>query len=123
MASGREQNTGAQQVNKAIQQLNIVIQQNSAASEELSSTAEEFAAEAEKLIQTISYFKFGDRTGKQDGTPRLPSKRALVQRALVGTANQSATNLKSLPPPGPAQGISVALSSDALDDKFTSMTG
>ncbi|WP_224983271.1 methyl-accepting chemotaxis protein [Geomonas agri] len=59
-AASREQDTGAEQINKAIQQLDQVIQQNASASEEMSSTAEELASQAEQLQSTIAFFKTGD---------------------------------------------------------------
>ncbi len=60
-ASSREQDTGAEQINKAIQQLDQVIQQNAGASEEMASTAEELASQAEQLQATIAFFKTDDR--------------------------------------------------------------
>jgi methyl-accepting chemotaxis protein len=59
-ASSREQDTGAEQINKAIQQLDMVIQQNAGASEEMSSTAEELASQAELLASSIAFFKIGE---------------------------------------------------------------
>ncbi|SDE62134.1 HAMP domain-containing methyl-accepting chemotaxis protein, partial [Desulfuromonas thiophila] len=48
-AASKEQDTGAEQVNKAIQQLDQVIQQNASASEEMASTSEELSSQAEQL--------------------------------------------------------------------------
>jgi methyl-accepting chemotaxis protein len=56
-ASSKEQDTGAEQINKAIQQLDQVIQQNASASEELSSTAEELSSQAQQLQEAVSFFK------------------------------------------------------------------
>jgi len=58
-AACKEQDTGAEQINKAIQQLDQVIQQNAGASEEMASTAEELASQAEQLQGTIAFFKIG----------------------------------------------------------------
>jgi methyl-accepting chemotaxis protein len=57
-AACKEQDTGAEQINKAIQQLDQVIQQNAGASEEMASTAEQLASQAEQLQGTIAFFKF-----------------------------------------------------------------
>jgi methyl-accepting chemotaxis protein len=65
-ASSREQDTGAEQINKAIQQLDQVIQQNAGAAEEMSSTSEELAAQAEQLQSAIAFFKTGEH-----GSPNL----------------------------------------------------
>jgi methyl-accepting chemotaxis protein len=59
-ASCKEQDTGAEQINKAIQQLDQVIQQNAAAAEEMSSTAEELSSQSEQLQETIGYFNIGE---------------------------------------------------------------
>jgi len=56
-AACREQDVGAEQVNRAIQQLDTVTQRNSASSEQMSATSEELAAQAEALRQTIAYFR------------------------------------------------------------------
>ena len=58
-AACKEQDTGAEQINKAIQQLDQVIQQNAGASEEMASTAEELASQAEQLQGTIAFFRIG----------------------------------------------------------------
>ncbi|TSK08673.1 MAG: HAMP domain-containing protein [Geobacter sp.] len=58
-AACKEQDSGAEQINRAIQQLDQVIQQNAGASEEMASTAEELASQAEQLQTTIAFFKVG----------------------------------------------------------------
>jgi methyl-accepting chemotaxis protein len=58
-AASKEQDTGADQINKAIQQLDQVIQQNASASEEMASTAEELSSQAEQLQKTIAFFNIG----------------------------------------------------------------
>jgi methyl-accepting chemotaxis protein len=55
-ASSREQDAGADQINKSIQQLDSVIQQNAASSEEIASTAEELSGQAEHLRTMIGTF-------------------------------------------------------------------
>ncbi|GAB7027661.1 methyl-accepting chemotaxis protein [Geotalea toluenoxydans] len=59
-AASREQDSGAEQINKAIQQLDQVIQQNAGASEEMASTAEELSSQAEQLQDNISFFRIGE---------------------------------------------------------------
>ncbi|WP_224983133.1 methyl-accepting chemotaxis protein [Geomonas agri] len=58
-AASREQDTGADQINRAIQQLDQVIQNNAGASEEMASTAEELSSQAEQLQSAIAFFKMG----------------------------------------------------------------
>ena len=69
-ASCKEQDTGADQVNKAIQQLDQVIQQNASASEEMASTSEELSSQASQLQDTISFFKVADAGGGSRSSAR-----------------------------------------------------
>jgi len=66
-ASSKEQDTGAEQINKAIQQLDQVIQQNASAAEEMASTTEELSSQAEQLKSTIAFFSLD--SGSQRALP------------------------------------------------------
>ena len=78
-ASSREQDTGAEQINKAIQQLDTVIQQNASASEEMASTSEELSGQAEQLKDTISFFRIGSSGSRQTvRAVRIPQQKAQV---------------------------------------------
>ena len=59
-AASREQDTGAEQINKALQQLDRVIQQNAAAAEEMASTTEELTGQANQLVGSLAYFRTAD---------------------------------------------------------------
>ncbi|SHJ34072.1 Methyl-accepting chemotaxis protein [Malonomonas rubra DSM 5091] len=82
-AASREQDTGAEQVNKAIMQLDQVIQQNASASEEMASTSEELSSQAEQLQDTITFFK----TDTETGAGRRLMKPQISQAALPAPAN------------------------------------
>ncbi|MDT8441447.1 MAG: HAMP domain-containing methyl-accepting chemotaxis protein [Desulfuromonadales bacterium] len=75
-AASREQDAGAEQINKSIQQLDAVIQQNASASEEMASTAEELSSQSEQLAEMIAFFNIaedrlsGKRTGKTSNKPQ-----------------------------------------------------
>jgi methyl-accepting chemotaxis protein len=71
-AASREQDLGAEQINKAIQQLDQVIQQNASASEEMASTAEELSSQSEQLQNTIAFFRMDGR----DAPLRTPARQA-----------------------------------------------
>jgi methyl-accepting chemotaxis protein len=73
-ASSREQDTGAEQINKAMQQLDQVIQQNASAAEEMSSTAEELSSQAEQLQSSIAFFNVGGNSRRPQ-----PVRRAAKQ--------------------------------------------
>jgi methyl-accepting chemotaxis protein len=59
-AASREQDTGAEQINKALQQLEKVIQQNASASEEMASTTEELTGQSEQLVSALGFFRTGE---------------------------------------------------------------
>lgn len=59
-AASKEQDTGAEQINKALQQLEQVIQQNASAAEEMASTTEELTGQSEQLVGALSFFQIGD---------------------------------------------------------------
>ncbi|MBC8017017.1 MAG: MCP four helix bundle domain-containing protein, partial [Verrucomicrobia bacterium] len=81
-ASSKEQDTGAEQINKAIQQLDQVIQQNASASEEMASTSEELSSQAEQLQNSISFFDIGNAGRRTSAAAsRKPAKRAQIAHA------------------------------------------
>ena len=96
-AACREQDTGAEQINKAIQQLDQVIQQNASASEEMSSTSEELASQAEQLQATIAFFRVDEQgaargarlTAAKPGNKAAPVHHAKlqIQQIAHGHAN------------------------------------
>jgi methyl-accepting chemotaxis protein len=80
-AASKEQDTGAEQVNKAIMQLDQVIQQNASASEEMASTSEELSSQAEQLQDTISFFKVDNSSGakaRHTSQPQQAKKKQVV---------------------------------------------
>jgi len=77
-AACKEQDTGAEQINKAMQQLDQVIQQNASASEEMSSTAEELSSQAEQLQSSIAFFTV---EGSERSARRVHRKAAPARSA------------------------------------------
>jgi methyl-accepting chemotaxis protein len=98
-ASSKEQDTGAQQINKAIQQLDQVIQQNASASEEMAATAEELSSQSAHLQSTIAFFRMDDRAKgaqRQIAAQAQPEKgaakveiAALKHAQSIGKANMA----------------------------------
>ena len=82
-AASKEQDMGAEQINKAIQQLDQVIQQNASAAEEMSATAEELASQSEQLQQTIGFFKI--EAGKAAQSVVRPAKQIQQQAGKRAT--------------------------------------
>ncbi|AAR34674.1 MCP four helix bundle domain-containing protein [Geobacter sulfurreducens] len=121
-AACKEQDTGAEQINKAIQQLDQVIQQNASASEEMASTSEELASQAEQLQETIAFFKTGEQVGlvRKAAAVRqfAAKKKAAIPHLGHGTSNgyhaEPATSRKV----AVGGGVDLNLDSDHLDDQF-----
>ncbi|MDD2733328.1 MAG: methyl-accepting chemotaxis protein [Desulfuromonadaceae bacterium] len=117
-ASSREQDTGAEQINKAIQQLDQVIQQNASASEEMASTSEELASQADLLKDSISFFRIDNSGGRQTSrTVRPPQHKAQVAHIGHGHKDAEATEKKK----GSSKGVHLQLGQagpDHLDDEF-----
>ncbi len=81
VAASKEQDVGAQQVNKAIMQLDSVVQQNASASEELAAMAEELSAHADTLIKAVSFFTISD----ENPLPVNISRAELIAPDRTGT--------------------------------------
>lgn len=112
-ASSKEQDTGAEQINKAIQQLDQVIQQNASASEEMASTSEELSSQAEQLQDSISFFNIGNQAGRRT---TVPVTRKPVKNVQIAHAKSSKGIVKSV-----SGGIHLQLGNagpDHLDDEF-----
>ena len=67
VASNREQESGASQINSAVLQLDQVIQQNASAAEELSAMADNLASQARTLRDTVAFFNLGDKAAAESG--------------------------------------------------------
>jgi methyl-accepting chemotaxis protein len=122
-ASSREQDAGAEQINKAIQQLDQVIQQNASASEEMASTAEELTGQSEQLQQVISYFKIDDRMISSAGrnAARQVQVAHLTQQSTVAYEKTTPqVDLKPTVKGNGSQMIGLATQgkSDRLDEEF-----
>ena len=115
-ASSKEQDSGAEQINKAIQQLDQVIQQNASASEEMASTSEELSSQAEQLQQAISFFDIGSaaRRTAPVASARKPAHKVQIAHAKSGAAQPQAKRSSG-------GGINLQLGQagpDHLDDEF-----
>jgi len=90
-AASKEQDTGAEQINKALQQLEKVIQQNASASEEMASTTEELAGQADQLVSALSFFNTEEdnHRGRRSGT--RPEAARPVARTAAPPQRQQPT--------------------------------
>jgi methyl-accepting chemotaxis protein len=104
-AASREQDTGAEQINKALQQLEQVIQHNASAAEEMASTTEELTSQAENLVGALSFFRTGAELAAPVRTPARPvtkmpapvQRRPVSQAAVNGSSNGYALRMNDRP--------------------------
>ena len=110
-AASREQDAGAEQINKAIQQLDQVIQSNASASEEMASTSEELSAQAMQLQQTMAFFQLNG-----SGVKALPAAQPPVRESKPrAVAAHTARPRKLAPPKARPDTTGVALNMGAAD--------
>ena len=115
-ASSREQDTGAEQINKAIQQLDQVIQKNASAAEEMSSTSEELSAQASQLQGTVTFFRTEETLSSAPGRTAAPKKQAVhFQERVAPKAKANGYHTKKA---ANESGFSFDLGTDNLDDEF-----
>lgn len=114
-ASCREQDSGAEQINKAIQQLDQVIQQNASAAEEMASTAEQLNSQAEQLQSAIAFFKVDGSAGGRSHARMGARTTKSVRKLQIGQAGgQSTARTKSRA----GAGVDLDLGNDKIDDEF-----
>jgi methyl-accepting chemotaxis protein len=119
-AASKEQDTGAEQINKALQQLEKVIQQNASASEEMAATTEELTAQSDQLVSALSFFRTGE--GGHVSTAR-PSAAKPTSRAEAAPRKASKPNGHAAPAGAaatPKSGVHLKLKdkADELDKEF-----
>ena len=116
-AASKEQDTGAEQINKALQQFEQVIQQNASASEEMASTTEELTGQSDQLVSALAFF----HTGEEDAPPPRKALSAKSPKHLQATPARAgrpgATTAARL---GTKAGVSLRLKdkNDDLDGEF-----
>jgi methyl-accepting chemotaxis protein len=119
-AASKEQDTGAEQINKALQQLEQVIQQNASASEEMASTTEELTGQSDQLVSALSFF----HTGDEDGAPARKGPGAKASRPAAAPPQRAAKPMGHGPAsqakPAARGGVSLRLKDkhDDLDGEF-----
>jgi methyl-accepting chemotaxis protein len=112
-AASREQDAGAEQINKAIQQLDQVIQSNASASEEMASTSEELSSQAVQLQQTMAFFQLNGHGRK--ALAAAPAARAKVVAARPAPPRKLAAAKGKAAP----SGVSLSMGgADGGDEEF-----
>jgi methyl-accepting chemotaxis protein len=114
-AASKEQDSGADQINRSIQQLDGVIQQNASASEEMASTAEELTSQSQQLAETVSFFIMGAGAIQRetDGASPVTGPGVLNTQPNLAPHNQLLSNSQS-------SGVTyeVSCKQDDLDHEF-----
>lgn len=116
-AASKEQDTGAEQINKALQQLEKVIQQNASASEEMASTTEELTGQSDQLVSALGFFHTGDEGGsvRKGAGSKTARPAQSVPTHSPRAAGHTAQNARV-----PAGGVNLRLKDkhDELDGEF-----
>ncbi len=118
-AASKEQDTGAEQINKALQQLEKVIQQNASASEEMASTTEELTGQSDQLMSALGFFRTGDDAAGRSARPAA----AKAARPPEATGRAGKSNGHDAPAGGKSttkSGVTLKLKDkdDGLDKEF-----
>jgi methyl-accepting chemotaxis protein len=115
-SASREQDTGAEQINKALQQLEKVIQQNASAAEEMASTTEELTTQSDQLTSAIGFF----RTGDAEGVSRAAVRPAAASPAARTASWSAEPSTPARPKNSKPNGVNIKLKdkTDGLDDDF-----
>jgi methyl-accepting chemotaxis protein len=113
-AASKEQDTGAEQINKALQQLEKVIQQNASASEEMASTTEELTGQSDQLVSALSFFHTGDEGGRKGGGAKSARPAPAASARTASTAGRASSGAKA------GSGVNLRLKDkhDELDGEF-----
>ena len=114
-AASKEQDTGAEQINKALQQLEQVIQQNASAAEEMASTTEELTGQSEQLVGALAFFQTGEEgeAPRRGGKPPRPAHAGAAHGVKAAASGSGAKAAK-------AAGVKLRLSDkhDEADGEF-----
>jgi methyl-accepting chemotaxis protein len=116
-AASKEQDTGAEQINKALQQLEQVIQQNASASEEMASTTEELTGQSDQLVSALGFFHTGDEGGR-GGRSANSQGREAAQAAPVKAAKSGGYAAGSSAKAGGGVNLRLKDKHDELDGEF-----
>jgi len=117
-AASKEQDTGAEQINKALQQLEQVIQQNASAAEEMASTTEELTGQSEQLVSALGFFRTNDQQtqGRKPATNSTVAEAGGSAPAVNGNGHANGLRAKVLRKAGVK--LRMEEKHDHLDDEF-----
>ena len=93
-AATREQNVGAEQINKAIRELDKVIQQNASSAQISASTSHQLAGQATELAKVISYFRVEERRSSTQALPRQRADRGKLAPAPASAPHKIVKGVK-----------------------------
>jgi methyl-accepting chemotaxis protein len=119
-AASKEQDTGAEQINKALQQLEQVIQQNASASEEMASTTEELTGQSDQLVSALAFFHTGEEEGGRNPRPANAKPARAMGQSQNRNARPGGSGAFAAPRPQAKGGVSLRLNEkhDDLDGEF-----
>ena len=86
-AASREQDTGADRINRSIKELDRIVQQNAEASQEMAATAAVLSSHAGRLQDSIAFFQVG--AAARSGEPE-PARQGRAKVTMPGTRSHLA---------------------------------
>ena len=104
-AAAREEDIGAQQINKAVIELDSLVQRSASSAEEFASLSEEMASQSDDLLKALQFFRFEHKKNV------APAKKPIVKPALKAPAAKPGL------PPSPS---SVQSEKTAQPERFAS---
>jgi methyl-accepting chemotaxis protein len=116
--ASREQDAGAEQINKALQQLEKVIQQNASAAEEMASTTEELTGQSEQLVAALGFFRTAEDTEAPQSSRRTHSPKPLDKLRDVVGRTTAPTPAKPHAKPAGVRLKMTKTSGDQMDKEF-----
>ncbi|MBO4509175.1 MAG: HAMP domain-containing protein [Spirochaetaceae bacterium] len=100
-AAAREEDIGAQQINKAVIELDTLVQRSASSSEEFASLSEEMAAQSDELLRALQFFKFESLKAPSSVVKKPAAKPALKAPAVKPGLPPSPASVRSEKPAEP----------------------
>jgi methyl-accepting chemotaxis protein len=119
-AASKEQDTGADQINKALQELEQVIQQNASASEQMAATTEQLTGQSDQPVSALSFFRTAElgrqATVRTAATASVHRVESVPVKVAVGSSHAGGLGMKAIT----RGGVSLQLKDkhDDLDGDF-----
>lgn len=82
-AAAREEDIGAQQINKAVIELDSLVQRSASSAEEFASLSEEMASQSDELLKALQFFKFEGKIKAKPASVRHGAEKPALKAPSV----------------------------------------